>query len=420
MRGYLGQEGSERVLTVSQVTRLIKTLIEAEPEFVDVSIRGEVTNLSRSKAGHIYFGLKDDTAYIKCVAFKGSAMRLSVQPEDGREVIARGRITVYEAGGVYQLIVESLEDVGVGALWLRFEELRKRLQEEGLFDEKLKRPLPEFPRSVGLVTSLDGAALRDMLRILRERAPYVRCILSPSLVQGETAPASLIRAMDLLEMWDEMQRHDGRPGLDLIIIGRGGGSFEDLSCFNDERLARRIRAARVPVISAVGHEVDFSISDFVADVRAATPTQAATIAAPAAEDLLVAVDALLAEFRQAAEMKVETYRTGLDNVLSRLVYRRPLDGVNMRRQDVDSLLSRAGRAIVSRLTVMQHRLESAANRLAALDPTAILSRGYSLAFQAETGRLITRVAQAPEGTKVDLRVSDGTIKLKVDEETKGQ
>ncbi len=409
--------GEEMVWTVSQVTARIKALLEEEPEFQGIAVRGEVTNLSRSRAGHVYFGLKDANSILKCIAFKSSAERLRVQPDEGREVVARGRIGVWAAGGSYQLYVDQLEDVGLGALWAQFEETRKRLQEEGLFDEDRKRPLPFFPSLVGLVTSRDGAALRDMLRIFLDHAPYVKCILSPSLVQGENAPASLVAALDLLEMWDEIERGEGRPGLDLIIIGRGGGSFEDLACFNDEVLARRIRETRVPAISAVGHEVDFTIIDFAADMRAATPTQAAVIAAPSALELGTSILNLLAELRQAAEMKLETYRTSLENVTSRPVFRRPLDRIDTRRQDLDSLSSRLGRAISARLTLLRHQLVSVGNRLEALDPIATLARGYSLAFRRDSGRLVSRVEQAPPGIAIDLRVSDGVINLTVDKET---
>jgi len=411
------EKSGEKIWSVTQVTRLIKAIIEEQPEFHSISVRGEVTNLSRSKAGHIYFGLKDSQSYIKCVAFRNAAERLSTRPEEGREIIARGQVTVYEAGGSYQLVVTSIEEVGAGALWLKFEELRRSLEAEGLFDESKKRPLPAFTRLIGLVTSPDGAALRDMLRIFRERAPWVQCVLSPSLVQGETAPETLIRAIDLLEAWDEMEKAGGGKGIDLIIIGRGGGSFEDLSCFNDEKLARRIRAARVPVISAVGHEVDFTISDFVADVRAATPTQAAGLAVPDLDELKAGIDFLLAAYRQDAELKVDTYFGGLQNLASRPVYRRPLDRINAGRQRIDSLIWRASKSTVSHLAIFKHRLESLNNRLTALDPTSILSRGYSLAFLSDTGKLVTRTSQTSPGIKVDLRVSDGTIKMRVREGT---
>ncbi len=406
----------ERIWTVSQVTYRLKSLIESDPAFVGISVRGEVTNLSASKAGHVYFGLKDAQSYLKCVAFRASAARLKVQPAEGREVVATGRINVWAAGGSYQLIVDELQDVGLGALWLQFEETRRRLAEEGLFDEDKKRPLPEFPRSIGIVTSRTGAAIRDMIRIFRERSPYISLILSPSLVQGENAPQSLVAALDLLEMWNDTERASGRSGLDLIIIGRGGGSFEDLACFNDETLVRRVRETEVPVISAVGHEVDFTIVDFAADVRAATPTQAAQIAAPAAGELLLEVIGRLSELRQAGEMKVETYRTGLENALSRPVYRRPVDRINGLRLNVDALAGRCSRAALSGLKVLRHQFISVESRLETLDPSAILARGYSLAFQRETGKLISRTAQVSPSDKVDLRVSDGIIKLKVDEE----
>ncbi|HDS30103.1 MAG TPA: exodeoxyribonuclease VII large subunit, partial [Firmicutes bacterium] len=361
------------------------------------------------------FGLKDSDSYLKCVAFKSSADRLKIKPEEGREIIARGRIGLWPTGGTYQLYVDSIEDVGKGALWIKFEETRKKLQEEGLFDEEIKRPLPIFPRRIGIVTSRSGAALRDMLRIFNDRAPYMQCIVSPSLVQGETAQESLIAAIDLLEMWDSMEIENGNPGLDLIIIGRGGGSFEDLACFNDEKLVRRVRETRIPVISAVGHEIDFTIIDFVADIRAATPTQAANIAAPSASDLKLAILSLIGEFRQTAEIKIETYRTGILNILSRPVFSRPLDKINIRRQNLDMLSSRMSRALNNRMKTLRHVIASVQNRLEALNPTAILSRGYSLAFERDSGKLLMRVNQANLGMGVDLRVSDGIIPMRVEE-----
>jgi len=406
----------ERVWTVSQVTHRVKMVIEGDDAFRGLSVRGEVTNLSTSRAGHIYFGLKDETSYLKCVAFKGSASRLSVKPTEGREVVATGRLNVWEAGGSYQLIVDELMDVGLGALWVEFEKTRKKLAEEGLFDEDIKRSLPRFPRTIGIVTSRDGAALRDMIRIFNDRAPYLKLIVSPSLVQGETAPESLIAALDLLEMWDSIEMDAGGDGLDIIIIGRGGGSFEDLACFNDERLVRRIRETRVPVISAVGHEVDFTIIDFASDVRAATPTQAAQIAAPSSDEILDEVNSYLGEFRQAAHMKIGMYRTGLDNILSRPVYVRPADRILNLRQNIDMYNARVQRAVRSKVGMLRQSVESIADRLRALDPEAILSRGYSLAFKRDSGELVTRTGQVSSGDVIDLQVTDGKIKTVAEEE----
>ncbi len=407
----------DKVWTVTDVTNRVKTLIEQDPGLSGVSVRGEVTNLSASKAGHIYFGLKDQKSYLKCVAFRSDAEKLTVKPTDGREIVATGRLNVWPAGGSYQLVVNRIQDVGLGALWLEFEETRKKLAAEGLFDEDIKRPLPMYPRQIGLVTSRTGAAVRDMIRIFNERAPYVKLVLSPSLVQGDSAPESLIGALNLLELWSEIERSEGRDGLDLIIIGRGGGSFEDLACFNDEALVRRIRETDVPVISAVGHEVDFTIIDFASDVRAATPTQAAQIAAPSADELMGEVASLLMDLRGAVEIKIETYRTSVGNLLSRPVYRRPLDRVNNLRQNIDALSARSGRAAWNHLKFLKQELLSSIGRLESLDPTVILSRGYSLAFNRESGKLISRTGQVMEGTLVDLRVSDGYIKMRVEEET---
>ena len=343
-------------------------------------------------------------------------MKLAVKPTEGREVVATGRVNVWEAGGSYQLIVDALQDVGLGELWLKFEETRKRLTAEGLFDEDKKAPLPRFPRMVGIVTSPDGAALRDMLRVFSDRAPYLRIILSPSLVQGATAPTSLIRAVNLLSMWHETEISNGNPGLDLMIIGRGGGSFEDLACFNDEALVRLVSELEIPVISAVGHEVDFTIIDFVADLRAATPTQAAQLATPDVADILSDVKGSLNDIRQSAVIKLDTYRTGYFNIMSRPVYTRPVDRINNFSQNLDAVTSRLTRAVEQRLRLLGHKLRSAMNRLETLDPSAILSRGYSLAFNVETGRLISRTAQVSKGDRVDLRVSDGTVRLKADGE----
>ena len=405
----------DRIWTVSQVTTRVKTILEGDPALTGISVRGEVTNLSTSKAGHVYFGLKDEKSILKCVAFRSDASKLKVKPKEGREVVAGGRINVWDAGGTYQLIVSELEDVGKGALWLQFEETRRKLAEEGLFDEAHKSPMPRFPRKIGIVTSETGAAIRDMIRIFEELAGYIELIVSPSLVQGETAPSSLIDAVNLLVMWDEVERMEGRDGLDVIIIGRGGGSFEDLACFNDEALVRRIYGIEIPVISAVGHEVDFTIIDFVSDLRAATPTQAAQLAAPSSEELMGGISDMLVEFRQATDMKIETYRISLSNILSRTVFKRPVDRINNLRQSMDLITGRCSRAITGRLKVLRHRFGSMVSRVDALDPQAILARGYSLAFEGETGKLITRTGQVDPGDPVDLRVSDGTIKLKVSE-----
>jgi len=409
---------SEKIWTVSEVTGRVKHLIESDRMLSNVPIRGEITNLSTSKAGHVYFSLKDRDSVLRCVAFRGDAQKLAVKPSEGREVVAKGRINVWEAGGSYQLIVNSLQDVGLGELWLQFEETRKRLEAEGLFKDDRKLPLPQFPRTIGIVTSQTGAALQDMLRIFSERAPYLKIILSPSLVQGSTAPSSLLDALNLLEMWHEVEVSNKNDGLDLIIIGRGGGSFEDLACFNDETLVRKVSEFEIPVISAVGHEVDFTIIDFVADVRAATPTQAAQIATLDVDEILSDISASLSEIRQNLMMKIDLSRSGCNNLLSRPVYARPVDRINNMRQILDSVSSRFSRAVDQNFILLRQKLQSAVFRLENLDPEVILSRGYSLAFNADTGRLISKTAQVSEGDGVDLKVSDGTIRLTVNPEGK--
>lgn len=251
-----------RILDVADVTAYIKDLLDADPILSDVWIRGEVSNFVRSAAGHIYFTLKSERAQLRCVLFRGNARWLTFQPENGDAILAHGRVSVYEAGGQYQLYVDLIQPEGTGLLHLQFEELRRRLEMEGLFDPSRKRPLPRLPRRIGVVTSPTGAVWHDIQTVLRRRYPLAELVLAPAQVQGDDAPPTIIRALEALQL-------DGN--VDVIIIARGGGSMEDLWCFNDEALARAVFASRIPVISAVGHETDFTICDFVADVRARPP-----------------------------------------------------------------------------------------------------------------------------------------------------
>lgn len=393
------------VWEVSNLTAHIKGLLTRDQALAWLTVRGEITNLSKSSAGHIYFGLKDEKAYLKCVAFRSSAQKLTDQPKEGEVALTSGRIGLYEAGGSYQLYVDDLILAGKGEIYLAFEKLKKILEAEGLFDEERKKPLPEFPRNVGVVTSPSGAVVRDILSVSRERSPHVRLIISPALVQGETAPASIIAAIDRIEKLD---------GIDMIIIARGGGSFEDLNCFNDEKLARRIAACKVPTVSAVGHETDFTISDFVADYRAPTPTAAAQMTLPERDALREQVEGLHGEVADAIKRDVAMKRAELATFDARLNIFRPLDRIAEARQRLDEITARIYRAASALVGNLKGELKSAVSRFAALDPRAVLARGYSITYGPD-GNLLTDAKDVSVGDKISIKLRKGDLKGQVKE-----
>ena len=298
----LGPLGERPVLTVSELTQAVKETLELDARFQNILVRGEISNFKHHTSGHMYFTLKDEKSRLKCVMFRSHNARLRFRPEDGLKVIAGGRLGVYEVAGEYQLYVEELYPEGLGALHLAFEQLKAKLQAEGLFDPARKRPLPGLPRTVGIVTSPTGAAIRDMVSVLRRRFPNVNILLAPAIVQGDAGPPSVIRALELLNWRDDV---------DVIIVGRGGGSLEELWTFNDEGVARAIAASRIPVISAVGHETDFTIADFVADRRAPTPSAAAEIAVPERAKLLQDVRDQEERLRLAIQKRIRQLRESL-------------------------------------------------------------------------------------------------------------
>jgi exodeoxyribonuclease VII large subunit len=383
---------------VSELTLYIKDLLELDPELGDVRVRGEISNFTRAASGHLYFTLKDAEAAISCVMWRSDAQRLRWQPEHGEAALARGRISVYPPRGNYQLYVDDLQRAGLGDLHALFEELRDRLEAEGLFDQERKRPLPQFPRVVGIVTSPQAAALRDVLDVLQRRYPLVRMLLSPSMVQGDGAPAQIVAALQAL---------DARDDVDLILLVRGGGSLEDLWAFNDERVARAIVACHHPVVSGVGHQTDFTIADFVADLRAPTPSAAAELAVPdraelqqqlaAARDLLVGgIERRLAQARQVLQ--------GHRRSLRRLS---PRTRVDTHRQHVDDLMRRASRALAYSLSLRRSGLEALQARLVALSPQATLERGYAIVRLAKGGDVVRSTGQVRAGDALAIRVHDG-------------
>ena len=384
--------------TVSQLTLHIKDLLELDPELGDVRVRGEISNFTRAASGHLYFTLKDAEAAISCVMWRSDAQRLRWQPEHGMAALARGRISVYPPRGNYQLYVDDLQRAGAGDLHALFEELCDRMEAEGLFEDDRKRPLPQFPRVVGVVTSPQAAALRDVLDVLQRRYPLVRVLLSPSMVQGDGAPAQIV---------DALQALDARDDVDLILLVRGGGSLEDLWAFNDERVARAIVASRHPVVSGVGHQTDFTIADFVADLRAPTPSAAAELAVPDRTELqqqLAAAGDLLARGMERRLAQARQVLQGHQRSLQRLS---PRTRVDTHRQQVDDLMRRASRALAYNLSLRRSRLEALQARLVALSPQATLLRGYAIVRLAEGGDVVRSTGQVSAGDALTIRVHDG-------------
>jgi exodeoxyribonuclease VII large subunit len=391
--------------TVSQITSYIKDLFEIDFVIQDLWIEGEVSNFSRSAAGHVYFTLKDEAASIRCVMWRSLAERQAYLPSNGEAIVAHGRISVYEVQGTYQLYVDALQPAGLGVLYLQFEALKKRLEAEGLFAPEHKRPLPPFPRCLGVVTSPTGAAIRDILHVLGRRYPLVEVILSPTLVQGDEAPLQIVAAIEVLNEHTDAEA---------IIVARGGGSLEELWAFNDERVARAIYSSRLPVVAGVGHETDFTIADFVADVRAPTPSAAAEIAVPDQGELrgtlgfrrnrLVAlVGRQIAEWRNVLESQ--------ERVLGRLS---PQAKIVTYRQRIDELTRAASGSMAHHLALQRERLHGHLLRLQSLSPFATLERGYSITRQLRTGEIVKSVAQVAAGDRIETQVSDGRFEGTVD------
>ncbi|MGE3261895.1 MAG: exodeoxyribonuclease VII large subunit [Bacteriovoracia bacterium] len=390
------QEGEEKIVSVSELTAAVKELLEEG--IGSISVRGEISNWRPAASGHIYFSLKDTDATIASAFFRAAAAKAKhLNLKDGVEVVCRGRISVYAPRGTYQIIVESIELVGAGSLQEKFEALKRKLFAEGLFDAERKRALPLLPSRIVVITSPTGAAIRDVLSVLKRRSAGVSVMIIPALVQGECAPAELIKAL--------RTANEYKLG-DVILLTRGGGSLEDLWCFNDENLAREIFNSAIPVVSAVGHEIDFTIADFVADLRAATPSAAA--------ELLVQEQGALLENLREAELRLvravqnELEQAGLRvaNLAARL--KNPLDRINDLRLRFDDWQERLASGMQQTITRQRERLLRFEGSLQALSPLQVLERGYSIAFAAD-GQALKSAAELPKGTKFQLRLHDGTI-----------
>jgi exodeoxyribonuclease VII large subunit len=389
--------------SVIDLTRYIGGLLEEDGALQDLWVQGEVSNLSRPASGHLYFTLKDDKASLRCVMWRNSVLRLSYLPRDGDAVEVHGAVSVYPQGGVYQLYADALRPVGEGALYQAFLRLKARLEAEGLFDPARKRAIPAWPRRIGIVTSPTGAALRDMLKTLRRRYPLVEVVLAPSPVQGDEAPPGIVAALQAL---------NARIQPDVILLARGGGAIEDLWAFNDERVARAIAASQAPVISGVGHETDFTIADFVADLRAPTPTAAAELATPDRQELAAALDALYSRLQGSLRTRLAHSRLALEAAAHRLERFTPGSRVRADRQRVDELARRAGAAIGHRIALEGAGLTGLQRRLEALSPQAILQRGYAV-IHGPAGQVVRSTRQVQPGDRLRVLVSDGAFDAQV-------
>lgn len=378
----------------------IKRLLESNEALAGIWVRGEISNFKHHTSGHMYFTLKDEGACVRAVMFRRQNAGLTFAPGDGMKVVALGYISVYERDGQYQLYVEDMLPDGLGKLHLAFEQLKKKLEAEGLFDLRLKRPIPRLPRRVALITSPTGAAIRDMITVSRRRFPNVHLVVCPVMVQGPEAPPQICAAIDLVNRW-------GRA--DVIIVGRGGGSLEELWAFNDESVARAIRASAVPVISAVGHETDITIADLVADLRAPTPSAAAELAVPDKAELHARLAALLSRSCYAVRTRVERGTRRLQNAVARPVMSRPQEPLRQKAQRMDDLSRRLVAAMIRRREAAASRRDRLAGRLDALSPLATLSRGYSICRRLPERLTIKDAGVVAAGQSVEVILEKGRL-----------
>ena len=395
--------GRPKALSVTEVTRQVKALIEKN--FEGLWVEGEISNFKRYGSGHAYFTLKDAGAQLSCVLWRGVAEGLRCEPADGMQALVRGRLGVYEPRGQYQLVVERLEPSGVGALAAAFEALKAKLAAEGLFDPQRKRPLPAFPRRIALVTSPSGAAIQDLRKVLLSRWPGLELILAPVRVQGEGAAAEIAQAIAALN-----RLHCA----DVMIVGRGGGSLEDLWAFNEEAVARAIVASRIPVISAVGHEVDFTIADFVADLRAATPSHAGELAVPEYRAVLEQLERLERELPVALMRRVELAREQLRRMAGSWALRHPEERLQGLRQRLDGLQARLGPLTQRRVALYGERLAGMAGRLESLSPLKVLERGYAVTLRERDGQVVRSWQDVEPGEALVTRLTRGRLHSRVE------
>jgi exodeoxyribonuclease VII large subunit len=406
-------------ITVTQLTRYIKYKIDNDQNLMKVNLKGEISNFKNHTRGHLYFTIKDENTRINAIMFASSAAKLKMIPQDGMKVLVTGRISVYESTGSYQIYVDSMEEDGLGNLYIEFEKLKKKLEAEGLFDPKHKKPIPKIPNRIGIITAPTGAAIKDILSTIKRRWPIAETILFPSLVQGNEAAADIVRNIELSKNYD----------LDVLIVGRGGGSIEDLWCFNEEIVARSIFALDTPVISAVGHEIDFTISDFVADLRAPTPTGAAEMCVPNITDVLNELKQLEIRTSNIMNNTIKLHRQKLNKLLDSYILKSPKAMYEVKEQNFDHLFERIingykriidtnsnklilldkniNNAMQNRITFEKNRFSNNLNKLEILNPLLTIKRGYSITKKDD--KVITSVKMLNKNDKISVELTDGSI-----------
>lgn len=394
---------AQQVLSISQINGYIQSKLDSDALLNAVAVRGEISNYKMYPSGHHYFTLKDESAALKCVMFKGNAMRLRFRPENGMKVIAMGKISVYPRDGAYQLYCTAMAMDGVGDLYAAFEQLKKKLAAEGLFDPAHKKPLPRYPGTIGIITSSAGAAVHDMLRILRKRYPLTRVRLLPVRVQGVEAPG---------EIADAIRYANCHKLADLLIVGRGGGSIEDLWAFNDERVAYAIYQSQIPVISAVGHEPDVTISDYVADLRAATPSNAAELAVPDKDALAQTLDSMSSAMANAMNRQIKSARQHLDVLSGSAALRSPVGYLEQKQKTLELLKNRLISAQNQSVSRKNQRFIALTAKLDAMSPLKVLTRGYAMA-RSDDGEVVRSISQVELGQRIRVTLSDGKLSATV-------
>ena len=382
-------------VTVSQLNNYMKKLVEHQPVLGDILIKGEISNYKLHYSGHHYITLKDNGGVLKAVMFKGAAQSLTFAPDNGMKVIARGKISVYEPGGTYQLYINEMTPDGLGELYAAFEKLKEKLKNEGYFDEEHKKSIPKYPKKVGIVTATTGAAIRDIINVITRRYPACEILIYPSLVQGQSAAANIAEGIEYFNKQNEV---------DTLIVGRGGGSIEDLWAFNEEIVAKAVYNSNIPIISAVGHETDFTICDFVADLRAPTPSAAAELAVPDCAELVSRVATLKVRLTQSVLNLIRTNKA----LISRLSLSSPVRTIEEFRQKTDLLFTRAEKAFMLMLSQKRESFSKACAKLDAMSPLSVLSRGYSVA-ENKSGKVVKTAKDLCSGDDFTLRLSDGKL-----------
>ena len=415
---------NDKYLTISAITRYLKNKFDTDVNLRTVYLKGEISNIKYHSTGHLYFSLKDETSKINAIMFSSNAKKLQFNPVDGSKVLVIGRISVYEATGGYQIYIDEMIEDGIGNLYLAFEKLKKDLAKEGLFDEKYKKPIPKIPETIGVVTAPTGAAIRDIISTIKRRFPICKVIVFPSLVQGDGAKDDIVRNIELANTYP----------LDLLIVGRGGGSIEDLWPFNEEIVARAIFKSEIPIISAVGHEIDYTIADYVADLRAPTPTGAAEMAVPNITDLINMISNYKVRINEAITSKVNYKKLYLDSLKNNYILKNPMILYDNKKQYLDTLIDKLNNCLINKCNTLRHRLEiirsnhilknpeliykdkknnlkTIMDKLELLNPLNIISRGYSLTYVND--KIVKSIKDIKRNDKLTIKLSDGIIDTNV-------